>query len=201
MPGGDASRPDVRLTCQDCEVGSDDDAFGWRAAARRAVNRAGPDTRSAGFRARVRELRTCCMRRDVRPLIGNIGNSPHGRRLPSAHADRERPTRCRWCTRRGEVDCKRSDGSTAPGACARLVEHRSTQAGKDLRRVHADALVFTTTRGKLQSRRSALRAAAPSPTAPSAAACPSCRRSWSTAAEYCFIPSLSALRWLSELGT
>ena len=39
-----------------------------------------------------------------------------------------------------------------------LREHRSKQAGRDLRRIHADALVFQTTRGKPQSRRNALRA-------------------------------------------
>jgi integrase len=39
-----------------------------------------------------------------------------------------------------------------------LREHRSRQAGRDLRLVHADALVFTTSRGKPQSRRNALRA-------------------------------------------
>ena len=39
-----------------------------------------------------------------------------------------------------------------------LREHRARQAGKDLRRVHADALVFSTSRGLPQSRRNALRA-------------------------------------------
>jgi integrase len=39
-----------------------------------------------------------------------------------------------------------------------LRRHRSRAAGIDLRRVHADALVFTTTRGRPQSRRNALRA-------------------------------------------
>jgi integrase len=37
-------------------------------------------------------------------------------------------------------------------------EHRSRIAGRDLRRVHVDALVFTIARGRPQSRRSALRA-------------------------------------------
>jgi len=36
--------------------------------------------------------------------------------------------------------------------------HRSRQAGEDLRRVHRSSLVFTTSRGKPQSRRNALRA-------------------------------------------
>jgi hypothetical protein len=39
-----------------------------------------------------------------------------------------------------------------------LREHRSRQASRNLRLVHADALVFTTSRGKPQSRRNALRA-------------------------------------------
>lgn len=39
-----------------------------------------------------------------------------------------------------------------------LREHRSRQAGRNLALVHADALVFTTMRGKPQSRRNALRA-------------------------------------------
>lgn len=39
-----------------------------------------------------------------------------------------------------------------------LKAHRSRQAGRDLRRVHANALVFTTSRGKPQNRRNALRA-------------------------------------------
>jgi integrase len=55
----------------------------------------------------------------------------------------------------------RASAATAPllPALAReLREHRSRQAGRDLRLVHADALVFTTSRGKPQSRRNALRA-------------------------------------------
>jgi integrase len=39
-----------------------------------------------------------------------------------------------------------------------LRAHRSRQAGRDLRFTHRDALVFSTTRGKPQSRRNALRA-------------------------------------------
>ena len=45
-----------------------------------------------------------------------------------------------------------------PALVRELRGHRSRQANKDLRRVHADALVFTTARGKPQSRRNALRA-------------------------------------------
>jgi integrase len=45
-----------------------------------------------------------------------------------------------------------------PRLARELQAHRSRIAGKDLRRVHADALVFTTSRGKPQSRRNALRA-------------------------------------------
>jgi integrase len=45
-----------------------------------------------------------------------------------------------------------------PRLARELREHRSRQAGRDLRRVHADALIFTTSRGKPQSRRNALRA-------------------------------------------
>jgi integrase len=45
-----------------------------------------------------------------------------------------------------------------PALARELREHRSRQAFVDLRRVHADALVFTTSRGKPQSRRNALRA-------------------------------------------
>jgi integrase len=45
-----------------------------------------------------------------------------------------------------------------PALARELREHRSRQAGRDLRRVQADALVFTTSRGKPQSRRNALRA-------------------------------------------
>jgi integrase len=45
-----------------------------------------------------------------------------------------------------------------PALARELREHRSRQAGRDLRLVHADALVFTTRRGKPQSRRNALRA-------------------------------------------
>lgn len=45
-----------------------------------------------------------------------------------------------------------------PALVRELREHRSRQAGKDFRRAHADALVFTTARGKPQSRRNALRA-------------------------------------------
>jgi integrase len=45
-----------------------------------------------------------------------------------------------------------------PALARELQAHRSRLAGKDLRRVHADALVFTTSRGKPQSRRNALRA-------------------------------------------
>jgi integrase len=45
-----------------------------------------------------------------------------------------------------------------PALGRELREHRSRQAERDLRRVHADALVFTTSRGKPQSRRNALRA-------------------------------------------
>jgi integrase len=45
-----------------------------------------------------------------------------------------------------------------PALARELQAHRSKQASKDLRRIHADALVFTTSRGKSQSRRNALRA-------------------------------------------
>jgi integrase len=45
-----------------------------------------------------------------------------------------------------------------PALGRELREHRSRQASIDLRRVHADALIFTTSRGKPQSRRNALRA-------------------------------------------
>lgn len=45
-----------------------------------------------------------------------------------------------------------------PALARELREHRSRQAGRDLRLVHADALVFTTSRGNPQSRRNALRA-------------------------------------------
>lgn len=45
-----------------------------------------------------------------------------------------------------------------PALARELQAHRSRQAGRDLRRVHADALVFTTGRGKPQGRRNALRA-------------------------------------------
>ena len=39
-----------------------------------------------------------------------------------------------------------------------LKAHRARQAGRDLRFVHRDALVFSTTRGRPQSHRNALRA-------------------------------------------
>ena len=45
-----------------------------------------------------------------------------------------------------------------PALARELQAHRSQQAGKDLRRVHAESLVFTTVRGGPQSRRNALRA-------------------------------------------
>ena len=45
-----------------------------------------------------------------------------------------------------------------PALRRELVEHRTRQAGVSLALVHADALVFTTARGKPQSRRNALRA-------------------------------------------
>jgi integrase len=45
-----------------------------------------------------------------------------------------------------------------PALGRELRDHRSRQGGRDLRRIHADALVFTTARGKPQSRRNALRA-------------------------------------------
>ena len=45
-----------------------------------------------------------------------------------------------------------------PALARELREHRARQAGRDLRLVHADALVFTTAHGKPQSRRNALRA-------------------------------------------
>ena len=45
-----------------------------------------------------------------------------------------------------------------PALARELQTHRSRQASKDLRRVHADAFVFTTSRGKPQSRRAVLRA-------------------------------------------
>lgn len=45
-----------------------------------------------------------------------------------------------------------------PALARELREHRVRQAGRDLWLVHADALVFTTARGKPQSRRNALRA-------------------------------------------
>lgn len=45
-----------------------------------------------------------------------------------------------------------------PALVRELREHRTRQAERDLRRVRPDALVFTTARGKPQSRRNALRA-------------------------------------------
>jgi len=45
-----------------------------------------------------------------------------------------------------------------PAVARELRAHRSRAAAHDLRRVHEDALVFTTARGKPQSRRNALRA-------------------------------------------
>lgn len=45
-----------------------------------------------------------------------------------------------------------------PALAGELVAHRARLAGRDLRRGHRDALVFTTGRGKPQSRRNALRA-------------------------------------------
>jgi len=45
-----------------------------------------------------------------------------------------------------------------PALTRELREHRARQAERNLRRVRADALVFTTARGKPQSRRNALRA-------------------------------------------
>ena len=45
-----------------------------------------------------------------------------------------------------------------PALARELRAHRSRQASRDLRLVHADALVFVTARGKPQSRRNALRA-------------------------------------------
>jgi integrase len=45
-----------------------------------------------------------------------------------------------------------------PALVRELREHRARQAERDLRRVRPDALVFTTARGKPQSRRNALRA-------------------------------------------
>lgn len=45
-----------------------------------------------------------------------------------------------------------------PALARELREHRVRQAGRDLRLVQGDALVFTTSRGRPQSRRNALRA-------------------------------------------
>ena len=45
-----------------------------------------------------------------------------------------------------------------PALARELRDHRARLAGRDLRLVHADALVFTTSRGRPQSRRNALRA-------------------------------------------
>jgi integrase len=45
-----------------------------------------------------------------------------------------------------------------PALTRELRSHRTRQASRDLRRVHPDSLVFTTARGKPQSRRNALRA-------------------------------------------
>jgi len=45
-----------------------------------------------------------------------------------------------------------------PALVAELKAHRSRVAGRNLARMHTDALVFTTSRGKPQSRRNALRA-------------------------------------------
>jgi integrase len=45
-----------------------------------------------------------------------------------------------------------------PALARELRAHRSRQAGRDLRTVHAETLVFTTARGKPQSRRNVLRA-------------------------------------------
>jgi integrase len=63
----------------------------------------------------------------------------------------------------GELVPVKSTASAAtvpllPALARELREHRSRQAGRDLRLVHADALVFVTSRGKPQSRRNALRA-------------------------------------------
>jgi integrase len=63
----------------------------------------------------------------------------------------------------GELVPVKSEASAAkvpllPALARELREHRSRQAAVDLRRVHADALVFQTSRGKPQSRRNALRA-------------------------------------------
>src|SRR5581483_6154047 len=45
-----------------------------------------------------------------------------------------------------------------PALTRELREHRARQAERNMRRARADALVFTTARGKPQSRRNALRA-------------------------------------------
>jgi integrase len=63
----------------------------------------------------------------------------------------------------GELVPVKSPASAAtvpllPALARELREHRSRQAGRDLRLVHAEALVFVTSRGKPQSRRNALRA-------------------------------------------
>ena len=52
----------------------------------------------------------------------------------------------------------RGTRSRRVASTAELREYRARQAGRDLRFVHADALVFTTARGKPQSRRNVLRA-------------------------------------------
>ena len=63
----------------------------------------------------------------------------------------------------GELVPAKSEASEAtlpllPALARTLREHRSRQASRDLRLVHADALVFVTSRGRPQSRRNALRA-------------------------------------------
>ena len=61
------------------------------------------------------------------------------------------------------LDTTKTDGSAAtvdmlPALVLELRAHRRRQAGRNLALVHRDALVFTTARGKPQSRRNALRA-------------------------------------------
>jgi integrase len=51
-----------------------------------------------------------------------------------------------------------ADVDLLPALARELRDHRARQASRELRRVHAGALVFTTARGKPQSRRNALRA-------------------------------------------
>jgi integrase len=71
-------------------------------------------------------------------VSGQLG--PSGRRVPV------------------KTSASSADVDLLPALTRELRDHRARQASRDLRRVHADALVFRTARGKPQSRRNALRA-------------------------------------------